>query len=60
MKLAIAMLPLLLAVGCNRGQQKPVCIVTHVGVVETFPLELAQDLGYFREEGVQVKRRTRL
>ena len=53
MKLAVICF-LVLTIGCDRAANKPVCIVAINGVMETFPLELAQDLGYFREEGVAV------
>lgn len=53
MKPAALLLVLLLA-ACNKGQPKPVCFVTHSNALETFPLELAQDLGHFRDEGVDV------
>ena len=48
------MKPLLLLAACNRSEQKSLCIVTFTNALETFPLELAEDLGYFREEGINV------
>ena len=54
MKPALLALSLLLLAACNRSEQKPQCIVTFTNALETSPLELAEDLGYFREEGINV------
>ncbi len=53
MKPAVLILTLLLA-ACNQGLQKPICLVTFSNALESFPLELAQDLGHFRDEGIEV------
>lgn len=54
MKVLSLALALLVMGGCSKTVKAPVRIVTHTGPLETFPLELAQDLGFFREAGVEV------
>ncbi len=53
MKPLLLALSLLLA-ACNRSEPKPLCIVTFTNALETFPLELTEDLGYFREQEINV------
>jgi hypothetical protein len=44
----------LLMVGCGRSNENVVRIITLSGVTEFFPVFLAQELSYFREEQIGV------
>ena len=53
MRIACCILLLLLA-GCQKGPNETIRISSYPGVMEFFPIYLADQLSHFREEGLNV------